>query len=250
MKIIGQAITPGGGGGGELTIVGGTSRPSNVKDNAVWVNTDADITSYYLSASEPENPTEGTLWVALSDESNAEMSVPLGDEWMTICVSRASLYVNGEWHTLDSRMYVNGEWRNPELLLYERGYFYNQDVIPILKNGADYNADHIRLAYVSGDNYRGIYTQTVPPSGFSTVHMIVRSDLGGSHTSQMQYGQNTLTASLPSIVKSDSGRINYTNYTTSGTETEITINITGAYGFYAASNETNRSTNVYKIWLT
>lgn len=253
MRIIGQAITPGGGGGGELTIVGGTSRPSNVKDNAVWVNTDADITNYHLSASEPENPAEGTLWVALTDESNAEMAVPIGDDWMTICISRASLYTNGDWQNLDSQMYVNGEWRSPELLLYERGFFYNEDVIPILSNGALFNTDHINLQYQSGTNVRGIYTQTAPPpSGYSKVHMIVRVDIADSanHTTQVQYGQNALTASLPSVVSSGSGRVSYESATIPKTETEITINITGAYGFFIGCTNTGRSAYVYKIWLT
>lgn len=250
MRIIGQAITPGGGGGGELTIVGGTTRPANIKDNAVWVKTDADITSYYLSADEPETPAEGTLWIALSDESNAEMSIPLGDEWMTICISRASLYTNGDWQNLDSQMYVNGEWRSPELLLYERGFFYNQDVIPILNNGAGYDSDHIGLSYQNGTNVRGIYTQTAPPAGYTEVHMIVRSDLGGTYESQVEFGQNTLTASLPTISSNGTGRINYERVKVSGTEMEVIVRITGAYGFYIGCTNTGRSAYLYKIWLT
>ena len=160
------------------------------------------------------------------------------------------MYDGATWATATAQIYYDGEWHGFELLLYERGTFYNQDVIPILNNGSSYGTDYIVLSYQSGTNIRGIYTQTAPPSGYSTIHMIVRSDLGDGYTSHAQYGQNTLTASLPSIVQSGSGRVSYESMTVPGTETEITINITGAYGFFIGCTNTGRSAVVYKIWLT
>lgn len=136
------------------------------------------------------------------------------------------------------------------MILYERGTFYNTDVIPILHYRAYDEAHNISLQYYPGnDNYGGIYTQVAPPSGYSKIHFIVRSDLGAGYNSSVQYGQNALTASLPTI-GSGAGRISYANADVPGTETELTIDITGAYGFFMACNNGVRSTNVYKIWLT
>ena len=44
-----------GGGGASLNfkVVGGTSTPSSPKENTIWVNTDAEISSWAFSAEEP-----------------------------------------------------------------------------------------------------------------------------------------------------------------------------------------------------
>ena len=51
----------GGGGiaGLNFKVVGGTTQPTNPKENTIWVNTNTDITSWVFSAGQPESPTEG-----------------------------------------------------------------------------------------------------------------------------------------------------------------------------------------------
>lgn len=191
----------------------------------VWVQTDAAAPNAFNAL-----------------KKNALMAYPIG---VFMCDGSA-------WATAKAQIYRGGEWRGFELMLYERGKLYNEDVIPILSNGALFKTDCINLQYQSGTNVRGIYTQTAAPSGYSTVHMIVRVDIADSanHTTNVQYGQNALTASLPSIVSSGSGRVSYESATIPKTETEITIDITGAYGFFIGCTNTGRSAYVYKIWLT
>ena len=54
MKLIGQAITPGGGGGGlNFKIVGGTTEPTSPKENTIWVNTGNKISNWIFSSSDP-----------------------------------------------------------------------------------------------------------------------------------------------------------------------------------------------------
>lgn len=238
-----------GGAALNFKVVGGTTQPANPSENTIWVNTDTAITSWVFAAEAPAIAADGMVWVQTATiapnafnalKKNTLMAYPIG----------VFMYDGAAWATATAQIFYGGEWHGFELLLYERGTLFNQDVIPILNNGASYNTDHIGLNYQSGTNVRGIYTQTAPPNGYSTVHMIVRSDLGGGYTSDAQYGQNTLTASLPTIVTTGSGRVSYESITVPGTETEITINITGAYGFFIGCTNSGRSAIVYKIWLT
>lgn len=252
MATVHHAVPLGGRGGAQLNfaVVGGTTQPSDPAENTIWVNTDADITAWAFAAEEPAAAEAGAVWVQTATtapnafnalQENTLMAYPIG----------VFMYDGAAWATATAQIYYGGEWHGFELLLYERGNFYNQDVIPILNNGASYNTDHICLNYQQNStSVRGIYTQTAPPNGYSTVHMIVRSDLGSGYTSSAQYGQNALTASLPTIVTSGSGRVSYESITVPDTETEITINITGAYGFFIGCTDYSRSGFVYKIWLT
>lgn len=52
---MGQAFLHGNGGASPLNfkVVGGTSAPSNPKENTIWVNTDQKITSWHFGANEP-----------------------------------------------------------------------------------------------------------------------------------------------------------------------------------------------------
>lgn len=251
MEKIHNAIPLGGGGNAALNfeVVGGTVQPSNPKENTIWVNTATEITSWVFSAGEPNAAEAGAVWVQTATVAPNAFNALKKNTLMTYPIG-VFTYNGVAWTTVTAQIYYDGEWHGFELLLYERGNFYNQDVIPILNNGSTYGTEDINLNYQSGTNVRGIYTQTAAPSGYTTVHMIIRSDLGSGYTSNIQYGQNTLTASLPSIVQNGSGRISYQSATAPGTETEITINITGAYGFFIGCINTGRSAKLYKIWLT
>ena len=164
----------------------------------------------------------------------------------------AYLYNGTSWGPVEAQIYQDGEWLEFEkvLLLYENGTFQNANIIPILNYGCKFNDDHILVPYYPVTTVYGIYTQTPPPEGFSTVHMLVSSDIGGDYTVMGQYGQNELTASLPSIVKTGAGRVSYVSQAISGTKMEIIIQMTGPYGFFIGDADTQRSLKVYKIWLT
>ena len=59
-------ITNMGGGTGlnlNFTVVGGTTEPISPVLNTIWVHTDTEISGYIFSPTEPENPTEGLIWI-------------------------------------------------------------------------------------------------------------------------------------------------------------------------------------------
>lgn len=121
MKIIGQAITPGGGSGGsELVIVNGTIRPTKPTHNMLWLKTDRDITNCVLSATEPGNPTDNEVWLIINNYGE-NVTFPMGNDWITIHPLSAYQYVNGNWVSVDAMIYLNGEWIELFMYLYNQG---------------------------------------------------------------------------------------------------------------------------------
>lgn len=112
-----------GGGGSELTIVGGTTRPTKATQNMIWVNTDVEITDYILAATEPEEHVEHMVWITISNSSSVKTCAPVGDDWITIYPISAKQYIGGEWASKDTRSYQDGEWVEwlPDGALYWKG---------------------------------------------------------------------------------------------------------------------------------
>lgn len=109
------------GGGSELVIVGGTTRPANPNQNTIWIDTDAEITSYVLSATEPANPIEGMAWVIIGDSGNVKMASPVGGDWITVYPISAKQYISGIWVNKTAKSYQNGEWVDWFVYLYNNG---------------------------------------------------------------------------------------------------------------------------------
>ena len=50
-------------------VVGGTTEPEEFTENTIWVNTDTDMKGWAFSATEPENPVEGMIWIQIGNSS-------------------------------------------------------------------------------------------------------------------------------------------------------------------------------------
>lgn len=96
----------GGGGGASLNfkVVGGTSAPSSPKENTIWVNTDAEITSWVFSATEPEAPTAGMVWITTGKTSTAPFNA-LKKNNITVYPISAKQYVGGAWVDKTAKIY-------------------------------------------------------------------------------------------------------------------------------------------------
>lgn len=112
----------GGSGGLNFKIVGGTSEPSNPKENTIWVNTDQNITSYILSATKPETPEDGMVMITIGKDSTVAFSVTKKNPVMVYPIS-AEQYVSGAWVSKGAKTYQNGMWLPWMLFLYDAGTF-------------------------------------------------------------------------------------------------------------------------------
>jgi len=109
--MLGRTNTGGGGGGGGLNfqIIGGTTAPSNPKENMIWVDTDAKITSYAFSATEPTEPTDGMVWIYTEMSSGAEFNALKKNSIQVYPIS-VNQYISGAWEEKPSSLYQNGGW--------------------------------------------------------------------------------------------------------------------------------------------
>lgn len=117
---IGRTNTGGGGGGGlNFKVVGGTTAPNNPKENTIWINTDADITSWVFSVTEPTGK-DGMVWISTGTSSPVEFNA-LKKNGIVVCPISATQYISGTWVEKTAKSYQNGKWVDWIRYLYDKG---------------------------------------------------------------------------------------------------------------------------------
>lgn len=103
-------VTGGGGGGGlNLKVVGGTTQPTNPRENTIWVNTTTAITGYVLSPTQPQTGTEGLVWLKTAD-TGVEINVGRKNA-VLLHLAGGMLYTGGKWDSVDAWAYINSAWK-------------------------------------------------------------------------------------------------------------------------------------------
>ena len=112
----------GGGGGASLNfaVVGGTSEPANPTENTIWINTDAEITSWIFSAEEPSPAEEGMVWFRVGTSSAVTFNA-LKKNNIQIYPISAKQYISGAWVSVNAESYQGGEWKAWIVYLYNNG---------------------------------------------------------------------------------------------------------------------------------
>ena len=110
---MGVCFLHGNGGANPLNfkVVGGTTEPSNPKENTIWVNTDTDITGYYFSHKEIYNMVEGDVWFLVGTTSPVAFDA-LKKNGIRIDPLTAKQYIDGAWVEKTALSYIGGEWVN------------------------------------------------------------------------------------------------------------------------------------------
>lgn len=101
----------GGGATMNFKVVGGTTAPSNPKENTIWINTATPITSYVFSATEPSSAEEGMVWISVGAASNVAFSATKKNPIMVYPLY-AKQSVSGAWASVSAMSYQEGwkEW--------------------------------------------------------------------------------------------------------------------------------------------
>ena len=101
-------------------VVGGTTAPSNPKENMIWINTDQKITSWAFSANEPADPVEGMAWIKINDSAGIEIDL-VKKNIAAIRIVSAKQYLDDAWAEKPVTVWQNGDWRSSCLWVFNYG---------------------------------------------------------------------------------------------------------------------------------
>lgn len=111
-------------------VIGGTSKPSNPKENTIWVNTSTAITSWAFSADEPTAPVSGMVWIYITKDGTIGFNA-LSENQILLKVAHVRQYSGNKWLPMEGEVYQSGEWAG----LWEGQLFDSGDVYEEITGG-------------------------------------------------------------------------------------------------------------------
>lgn len=90
-------------------VVGGTTQPTNPRENTIWINTDTGITSWTFSAEEPKNLSSGMVWFRIGASGSAAFNALKRNNIQVYPLS-AKQYVDNSLTEKRAKIYKNGAW--------------------------------------------------------------------------------------------------------------------------------------------
>ena len=116
-------MTGGGSASLNFKVTGGEEAPANPPDNTIWINTSDKITGWVFSATEPEEPTEGLVWITTGSASTSAFNALKKNSIMVYPLS-AKQYIGGTWVDKTAKSWQDGEWRDWMVYLFRDGDEY------------------------------------------------------------------------------------------------------------------------------
>lgn len=98
-----------GSGGGINFKVVGNPQPASAKENTIWVNTDNKITSWVFSAEEPQEASEGLVWIKTGSSSAAAFNA-MKKNGIYVYPITANQYISGAWVPVTAKSFIGGAW--------------------------------------------------------------------------------------------------------------------------------------------
>ena len=117
-----DAFLQGNGGINQLNfnVVGGSSVPSNPKENTIWINTEETVTDYVFSDQQPSDPVSGQVWIVTSYTSSAVFNA-LKNNYIHVKPVSAKQYISDTWVSKTAKIYQNDEWIEWVIWIYKEG---------------------------------------------------------------------------------------------------------------------------------
>lgn len=108
-----------GGGGLNFKVVAGLDQPGSATENTIWLKIPS-MTGWIIAASQPEELTEGMVWISVGTESAVEFNA-LKRNGIQVYPLRAKQMVGGTLVDVEAMSYQNGEWVKWVTYLYNFG---------------------------------------------------------------------------------------------------------------------------------
>ena len=211
-----------------FSIIGGTTEPTNPKENTIWVNTETEITGWSFKTDEPKDPDDGMVWVKVGFSGAIEFNA-LKKNAIHVYPLSVSQYIVGEWMDKTAKSYQNGafvDWWNGQL--YTPGNQWESVTGGWVKGGSDsitlsHGTDGMTLS-ITGVSDRKAHVTTANAVDL-TEYNTLRFKVDVISGSQFVYGVSdtkSLSSYYPSFVSK--GEI-----TTTGSK-EVTLDISSISG--------------------
>ena len=93
------------------------------KENTIGVVTDTDMAGWFFGPTQPENMTDGTVWIYIGTSGKITFNA-LKKNGIQVYPISARQYVGGEWVNVEVKIYHGGNWDDfiPEGAIYHKGY--------------------------------------------------------------------------------------------------------------------------------
>jgi hypothetical protein len=92
------------------------------KENTIGIVTTDTITSWIFSATEPEAPVDGMVWISIGTSGAAEFNA-LKKNGIYIYPLSAKQYVSGAWVNVTAKIWQGGEWVGWATFVFNNGAF-------------------------------------------------------------------------------------------------------------------------------
>lgn len=179
---MGNVALEGFGSGGtslNFKVVGGETQPSTTKENTIWVNTAEPITSWIFSATEPEAPETGMVWISIGTASVVAFNA-LKKNGLMVYPIAAKQYIGNQWIAKEAKSYQGGEWVDWVRYLYQPGDKSGWDPDTTSDFSVEYQEDclysHFSNYYSNTSNKRTlIHKETVDLTNVKTITVNMKS---------------------------------------------------------------------------
>ena len=231
-------------------IVGGTTQPTNPKENTIWVNTDMTIGEYQFAVNEPTKRVDGTslqtgdVWFKKALVSRITFNI-LKENLLEVIVSKVSLYKDGSWVKADGLFFINNQWLALNYVLIPNTT--DAAISKFTKSNSTITSTTSNFTF-SGNIQTTTTSYAKMPidvTEYSTMTMVGTVTPGGDHAAQSGYTSYTRVGLFSSVttgtltIGHTTRREMWVNYDTSINKTYDITGLTGTYywGYHAIGNE-------------
>lgn len=220
-------------------IESGNTFPPEAEENTIMVITNNDITEWMFSQEEPENPSEGMIWIKTGTFSTVEFNA-LAANGITVYPMSVKQYISNEWVDKTAKSYQNGEWVDWITYMYNKGDQCTDLTGGWLSYGykakVTFNNDHMLIGIESGYNeiYGMAYTANkIDVSNMNTLYFYIdertSTDIIESSNDSSKY--STVGISTSPDVRTN-GWVAYARIPTGTTQTLFSVDVSTYDGTY------------------
>lgn len=138
-------------------VVGGTTQPSNPNENTLWVNTNVEITDWYISANQPES-VDGIIWIETYGLGSVSFNTTESNK-INITISKVHQFIDGEWKTVTAKIYQNQEWKDVVRYIFSKGVLREMTEFQCFRSTVAIENNMIHFQ-TSGNEYSMCYSST------------------------------------------------------------------------------------------